>query len=176
LGPGRRIRRIPETAGMTDSNCQNASVPQHCISTKALPLLVGAPAPRPWRRPHIQDSNFSSNKPLSRTFGGTQTCPMAMSAQQRQDILLYCAKGFNTKQTRDAMLLDARKLHGFQTHSVPSLRSIQRARVRMMCWLQRLLRARRCVSLLVLCAAASRCAREPPCASAALFRPRFATL
>ena len=55
---------------------------------------------------------------------------MAMSAQQRQDILLYCAKGFNTKQTRDAMLLDARKLHGFQTHSVPSLRSIQRARVR----------------------------------------------
>ena len=55
---------------------------------------------------------------------------MAMSAQQRQDILLYCAKGFNTKQTRDAMLLDACKLHGFQTHSVPSLRSIQRARVR----------------------------------------------
>ena len=56
--------------------------------------------------------------------------PMVMSAQQRQDILLYCAKGFNTKQTRDAMLLDARKLHGFQTHSVPSLRSIQRVRVR----------------------------------------------
>ncbi len=56
--------------------------------------------------------------------------PMAMSAHQRQDILLYCAKGFNTKQTRDAMLLDARKLHGFQTHSVQSLRSIQRARVR----------------------------------------------
>ena len=55
--------------------------------------------------------------------------PVAMSAQQRQDILLYCAKGFNTKQTRDAMLLDACKLHGFQTHSVPSLRSIQRARV-----------------------------------------------
>ena len=37
---------------------------------------------------------------------------------------------FNTKQTRDAMLLDARKLHGFQTHSVPSLRSIKRVRVR----------------------------------------------
>ena len=31
---------------------------------------------------------------------------------------------------RDAMLLDAPKLHGFQTHSVPSLRSIQRVRVR----------------------------------------------
>ena len=46
------------------------------------------------------------------------------------DILLYCAKGFNTKQARNAMLLDVRKLHGFQTHSVPSLRSIQRARVR----------------------------------------------
>ena len=47
--------------------------------------------------------------------------PMVMSAQQRQDILLYCAKGFNTKKTRDAMLLDAHKLHGFQVHSVPSL-------------------------------------------------------
>ena len=50
--------------------------------------------------------------------------PVAMSAQQLQDIMLYCAKGFNTKQTRDAMLLDACKLHGFQTHSVPSFRPL----------------------------------------------------
>ena len=56
--------------------------------------------------------------------------PMVMSAQQRQDILPYCAKGFNTKKTRDTMLLDAHKLHGFQVHSVPSLRIIKRVRNR----------------------------------------------
>ena len=32
----------PEKAEMTDSNGQNASVPQHSISTKAIALLVGA--------------------------------------------------------------------------------------------------------------------------------------
>jgi hypothetical protein len=36
LVPGRSDRRSPETAGMTDSNGQNASVPQHSI--RALPL------------------------------------------------------------------------------------------------------------------------------------------
>ena len=34
LVPGRRDRRSPETAGMTDSNGQNASVPQHSISAR----------------------------------------------------------------------------------------------------------------------------------------------
>jgi hypothetical protein len=55
---------------------------------------------------------------------------MVMLAQQWQDILLYCSKGFNTKQTRDVMLLEKRKLHDFQTYSVPSLGSIQRVHVR----------------------------------------------
>jgi hypothetical protein len=36
LVPGRRDRRSPETAGMTESNGQNASVPQHSI--RAMPL------------------------------------------------------------------------------------------------------------------------------------------
>ena len=39
--------------------------------------------------------------------------PMAMSAQQRLDILVSFAKGFNAKQTREAMVLDARMIHGF---------------------------------------------------------------
>ena len=42
LGPGRRDWKSPEKAEMTDSNGQNASVPQHSISTKAIALLVGA--------------------------------------------------------------------------------------------------------------------------------------
>ena len=59
-----------------------------------------------------------------------QAMPSSMSAHQRQDILMYNANGFTAKQTRDAMLLDARRLHGFQLHGVPSLRSIQRVRGR----------------------------------------------
>ena len=39
--------------------------------------------------------------------------PMAMSAQQRLDILVSFAKGFNAKQIREAMVLDARIIHGF---------------------------------------------------------------
>lgn len=56
--------------------------------------------------------------------------PAAISEQQRQDILLYQAKGFTTKQTRDAMVLDAGRVHGCALHNVPSLRSIRRIRVR----------------------------------------------
>ena len=46
LGLERRNRRSPDTAGMTDSNSQNASIPHHCFSSKALPRFVIA---RPYR-------------------------------------------------------------------------------------------------------------------------------
>ena len=49
---------------MTDSNGQNASVPQHCISTKDLPLLVLA---RPHHAHQERQSSFSG-KLVERVF------------------------------------------------------------------------------------------------------------